>query len=917
MQASRASQSNQKGVGKMSDPFMVAVGLIGERDLTEEVLSEVMDVLAILPATKSADLASIKKQLEATIGVSMRPGDGLSSGDNPPWVEDLKASDIWHYWGSYTKQLKAEGLGAIVRTLDEDTDNILNECGNPTSQSSWRFQGLVMGDVQSGKTASYCGLISKAADAGYKVIVLMTGTIEELRSQSQERLDEGFVGKDSRAVLKGETGAEKIGAGRFRSKIANVLTSIDSDFLTANNAALRGIPLENVKEPVLLVMKKNKTALEKLISYLNSQKPRGAKHLSLPLLLVDDEADNASVNSKKDETPAAINSLIRQLLGEFRQATYVAYTATPFANVFINPEGSDLFPKNFVYSLNAPTNYIGASEIFSDNGKNADQLVDISDAEAIIPHKHDKALEIGTLPHSLEDAIGVFLLSCAIRDLRKEPLKHRSMLVNVTRFTDVQVRLAAVVKVHLHALVEDIKQYLADDLWRRHSSLARLHELYVEHYATCGAEWDSVRAKLYDSTASIKVLTINQLSDVSERLNFRAYKNTEKGRRAIAIGGLTLSRGLTLEGLCVSYFYRNSKAYDTLLQMGRWFGYRPGYAELCRIWMAPEAQDWFSHIAEVVAELRGDIRHMHKNRLPPIHFGMKVKSHPGALLVTAANKMRNSSEVEVKLSFGGRAVATPFLPRSTSVNSANVKVTSVFLKSLGASEAAGNRHVWRGVGASRIANFLQQLEIPPMNSEFIPDQRTGEKPLITFIRNNRVNSLGEWDVCIANGGGAPAEHLEFVGPSGSDVQIKKRQRQFEKPLSKLVTYLKINKQRVGEIADEKVLLSDEQICLAESQWLAEDEGERQGKTIPGKAYLAVRQRPLLTIHPIEPTEPEKDAKNADRMMELKAIDSQLFIAIGLSFPKFAETDATSVPYRLNKVYLQKLGLLEEEGDDED
>jgi hypothetical protein len=897
---------------------MVAVGLIGDRVLTEEVLAEVLGVLAALPATKYADMNAIKKQLEATIGVSMRPGEGLTSGDNPPWVEDIKASGIWHYWNSYVQQLKSDGLGPIVTTLDEDTDNILNECGNPGLQTPWRLQGLVMGDVQSGKTASYCGLICKAADAGYKVIVLLTGTIEDLRSQSQERLDEGFVGKDSREVLMGQTASGKIGAGRFRSKFANVLTSIDSDFLTSNYSALKGIPLQNIREPVLLVMKKNKTALETLNAFLNSQKPAGASQLNLPLLLVDDEADNASVNSKKDESPATINRQIRELLEKFRQATYVAYTATPFANVFINPEGSDLFPKNFVYSINAPTNYIGASEIFSEDGRHLEQIVDIMDADAVFPEKHKKTLEVADLPQSLEDAIGIFLLSCAIRDLRREPLKHRSMLVNVTRFTDVQIELAKVVKGYLLGLVEVVKQYLADDYaWSRHMPLTRLQSLYTQHYRDCGVNWNSIRPQLYDSVASVKVLTINQRSDKSERLNFRAYKNTDKGRRVIAIGGLTLSRGLTLEGLCVSYFYRNSKAYDTLLQMGRWFGYRAGYADLCRIWMTPEAQDWFDHIAEVVSELRSDIRHMHRNQLPPSQFGIKVKSHPGALLVTAANKMKNSSEVDINVSFSGRAVSTPFLPRSAAANLRNAQITSSFLVSLGHSSSIKSRYVWSGVSAPSVADFLQQLEIPAMNSEFIPDQRTGEKPLISFIRNNGIEVLKEWDICIAQGEGLSSEGFEIIGPDERRVPISKRKRQFEKPSSWQVTYLKVNKQRVGEIADEMVLLTDDQIDRAQKDWIADNSDGDKPRTIPGKAYLRVRERPLLTIHPIQPTNPTKvDPAIRDRIMDAESIDSPLLVAVSLSFPQFEEAEQSSVPYRLNKVYLQKLGLIEEEADDE-
>ncbi len=907
------------------DLFMIAVGIIGSRDLTEEILDEVMEKLAQLAPGDGSALESVKKQLESTIGIFMETGEGLTDGEHLPWVEDIKSSTDWIYWDSYVKQLKSDNFPSpVIRTLDEDTDNILTECGDPVSVSGWRIQGLVMGDVQSGKTASYCGLICKAADAGYRFIVLLTGTIEDLRSQSQERLDEGFVGVDSRELLGGNRGGQRFGAGRFRPKIPNVLTSIDSDFLTKNREALQGIPLENIKEPVLLVMKKNKSALENLINYLKSQIPKGAERLRIPLLLVDDEADNASVNAGKDDNPRTINRLIRELLEKFQQASYAAYTATPFANVFINPDPDalDLFPKNFVYSLNAPTSYIGASSIFLDGGDHEEQLVDIDDAAQTFPEKHKKDLEVQEIPESLEDAIAVFLLSCAIRDLRGEPLKHRSMLVNVSRFTNVQRRLAEVVKNHLFDLVENIKQYMADDdLWKRHPPLVRLQELFEEHYSSCGSDWDDVRWKLYDATASMKVLTINQQTGQDERLNYRAYKGNEKGRRVIAIGGLTLSRGLTLEGLCVSYFYRNSKAYDTLLQMGRWFGYRPRYADLCRIWMTAEAQDWFSHIAEVVVELRGDIKRMHANKWKPSQFGIRVKSHPGALLVTAANKMRNSSEVDVDLSFALRATETPFLPKSKEANLANAATTSRFLGSLGSAERLGGRGeeggrlFWRKVPASKVAEFLGQMDISPLNSAFIPDQRTGEKPLVAFIRDNKLDELGYWDVCVPQGKGDVASEIEFLGPGGRPMHVSKRQRRFEKPSSPSVSYLKVNKQRVGEIADEKVDLSAEQIEEAENDWRAKLENQKK-TTVPGSAYRGFRSRPLLTIHAIEPVGAEAGSK---RILDISSIEPKLLVAISLVFPEYEETENTSVPYRLNKVYMQQLGLFEDEddGDDQD
>ena len=485
----------------------------------------------------------------------------------------------------------------------------------------------------------------------------------------------------------------------------------------------------------------------------------------------------------------------------------------------------------------------------------------------------------------MEDAIGVFLLTCAIRDLRGEPLKHRSMLANVSRFTDVQRRLADVVKNYLYEVVETIKQYVADDdLWKRRPSLVRLHELFEEHYGDCGSNWIDVRKKLYDATASVKVLTINQKTGQDERLNYRAYKNNEKGRRVIAIGGLTLSRGLTLEGLCISYFYRNSKAYDTLLQMGRWFGYRPRYADLCRIWMTAEAQDWFAHIAEVVVELRGDLKRMHANKWKPSQFGIRVKSHPGALLVTAANKMRNSSEVDINLSFSLHATETAFLPKTRQANLANALVTSKFLGSLGNSERLGGRgdeggrYFWRKVPAAKVADLLRQLEISPLNSAFIPDQKSGERPLVSFIRENNLEVLKSWDVCLPQGKGEVTAEIEFLGQDGKPSHIRKRNRRFEKPSGASVPYLKINKQRVGEIADEKVDLTDEQVVEAERVWRENPDNSKKN-TVPGIAYRSFRPRPLLTIHAIEPVGAEVGSKAEKRILDVALIEPKLLVAI--------------------------------------
>ncbi len=902
------------------DPFLTAVGIIGNRDLTDELLNDVIRMLPLVMSELDEEtLNRIRKQLEATIGVSLSPGQGLHGGDQQPWLEDVKASISWEYWRAYTNQLKSIGFGKeIIRVLDEDTDNILNECGNPQKTQSWRVQGLVMGDVQSGKTASYSGLINKAADAGYKFIVLLTGTIEELRAQSQERLDEGFVGRDSRDILSGARANKPIGAGRFRSSIPNLLTSIDSDFLSANTRALGGIPLKNINEPVLLVMKKNQAPLQNLITFLDSQLTGGATQLTLPLLLIDDESDNASVNAKKDEDPATINKLIRDILKRFGKSSYVAYTATPFANVFINPDYDDLFPQNFIYSLSTPSNYIGAGSIFSESGIHQNQVEDIDDAEEVFPDKHNKDLPVLQLPESMRSALDTFLLSCAIRDIRAEPLRHRSMLINVTRFTDVQLRLSTVVKQYIYDLTEEVKQYLADDQsWMKHQRLVKLQNTWVEHYSESGVVWDELRKNLYDAIASVKVLTINQKSEASDRLNYNAYKGSTKGRRVIAIGGLTLSRGLTLEGLCISYFYRNSKAYDTLLQMGRWFGYRTGYEDLCKIWMTPIVQSWFAHIAEVVAELRMDVRRMHANNQPPRKFGIRVRSHPESLMVTAMNKMRNAQEVEVNVSFSEYGAETAFLPIRSDWNIENIRTLSEFINTLPPAGRIGSKLLWKKRDAKDIAAFLHKLKISNMNMEFLPNILGGDSPIISFIRNNEIESLQHWDICIPQGEGAEQSQFSIECEDGTVHKICARQRQFEKT-AKGSDYLRVNKQRVGDVSDEKVELSKIQIATADLEWEdARKSDPEKGVTVPGYMYRRQRLRPLITIHLIEPRDAKEGSKDQKRMLKTTDIEPQILLAISLSFPRFDGEGKDLVPYRLNKVALRSVGLIPDQDIDDD
>jgi hypothetical protein len=911
------------------DLFMLALAWLNDASLTEELLQEIMTKLKLSdPTASDEELNNVRKQLESQIGVRGIKGIGLREIDQGPWLDQRILDGIsWDYWNAYKTWIRKSGFSSdVIRVLDDDTYAILSACGDPQRDGPWSVKGLVMGDVQSGKTASYSGLINKAADVGYRIIILLTGVIEDLRAQTQSRLDEGFAGQDSRKRLQREE--SRIGVGLLKNRQPAVLTSVDKDFLSANLQAFGGVPLRTLvaQEPVLLVLKKNRSVLTSLLGYLRSQIRDGETNIDLPLLLIDDEADNASVNVKTDDNPATINRLIGEIRDIFNRSTYCAYTATPFANVFIDPENSrDLFPENFVYTLNSPTSYVGASSIFLEGGEHNHHLVSIDDAEPYFPENHKKDLQITGIPPSLEEAIRTFFISTTIRDLRNEAQKHRSMLINVSRFTDVQARLSEVVKAYVYDLKEEVRQYLAvDSRWKRHPQLLDLFATYESHFAGTG-QWDQIRKRMATSVALIQTVTVNQKSQETERLN---YKDSPTGRRIIAIGGMTLSRGLTLEGLSTSYFYRNSKAYDTLLQMGRWFGYRPGYAELCRIWMTDEVQDWYSHLAEVVDELRQDIKQMHAKQRRPRDFGMKVMAHPGNLLVTARNKMKASREVVVRISYSSIKAETPYILRSKATQTNNLSKTLSFLATLGTPREHKGRRVW-SCSRESIASYLTNLEISSLNTAFVPSSGDEEHPLIKFIRESKSPKMLEWDVAMPQGGEAPLESIKVLDKDSIPRAIKPRGRQFER-VSNHADYLKINRGRVGEVEDETIGMSDELVQAIRMEWQRDESSGN--KSIPGKRYLQRRERPLLTINLITPlasrasnetsegTLLKRTTRRRKPTMDPKDVGEGPFLALGLSFPNLDDSSDDTPPdlvtYRLNKVALQELGLLDEDEDDD-
>ncbi|MDE7033512.1 MAG: DEAD/DEAH box helicase family protein, partial [Mucispirillum sp.] len=459
----------------------------------ENILQSVLQQITL----NNEEFEETKNILYSRMAIQMDRGVCIKDYNHKPWYSAYKSTkDSFPFWQRYREYLIAEKNFPlkVINALDDSTDEIMDMLANPETEETFSRRGLIIGDVQSGKTATYIALINKAADAGYKVIILLTGTIEKLRQQTQGRIDEGFTGLDSNAVEKNQ--AAQIGVSKYNiKKDISVMsfTTTTSDF---KKAAARQVISNNSSVPVIFVVKKNKSVLEQLQQWFISYNATNG-HIKSPMLLIDDEADAASINTNNDDTnPPAINRAIRSLLKVFIRSNYVAFTATPYANIFIDPDtthemlNDDLFPKNFIYSLNAPTNYIGASSIFIDNedeegneipAKYKYMLHNNDDCEDFIPEKHKKDYTPEIIPESLKEAIASFIIANAVRDLRGYKNTHRTMLINVSRYIDVQNKLTNIIKEYFKYIIEEIRNYSKMEDALKHNSIKFIKEVYDKY----------------------------------------------------------------------------------------------------------------------------------------------------------------------------------------------------------------------------------------------------------------------------------------------------------------------------------------------------------------------------------------------------------------------------------------------------
>ena len=694
-------------------------------------------------------------------------------GETGDWFEDKLEDSNWH---RYTDLLDRKGWpDEVKQNIDISTRRTMNFLFNPREEAPEKKYGLIVGHVQSGKTADYTGLIARAADSGYNIIIVLAGLHNNLRRQTQIRLEREVMGKSKHPQGHHVRAPDNYDWVKLTTQDDDFQTLPDSGFLSGNN-------------PVIGVVKKNKSPLTKLrdMFYDFSEEKRA----KLNFLLIDDEADHATINTKKRDGDTAvcelcgfqiddsddecqscgmpfdddegdeeildatvINTRVRELLGLFQRSAYVGYTATPFANVLI-PEADDhsslgktLYPRDFISALPKPVGHLGLEEFFPTNWNEDEKpdtqvrVVPDDQAEELRSYEDDgEDIPDFHIPESLENAIIDYLLSGAARRSRGESNFHHSMLIHTKHTISNQSPVASKVE----TLVDYWNNHLLNQYSTKGISLrARFRKRWDEHFHTHPSTeetWDQIEPELMNFIHDgYDVLEIN--SSTEHNLDYDSNQMT--GLKVIAVGGNRLSRGLTLEGLCSTFFIRESRMYDTLTQMGRWFGFRFGYEDLVRLHVTPTLIEWFTWLAGVERELRADIERYGETGMLPKHLAVRILRHR-KMLPTSASKMRHA-----KAYAGGMDSSCPRMKKfpfdSIDLLSGNIASTSAFIQSLGPpiENQVDKSLVWKGIDPDSLISFIQGFSTHESDNAF------SKTDIINHI-NNRVplGELSNWSVAL-------------------------------------------------------------------------------------------------------------------------------------------------------------------------
>jgi len=895
--------------------------------VTVQQIEDAVSIALSIPQYVNLNREAIIREVQSLYNIRLDNFTIIEASERRrPWINEKRNSISWNFWKRYRDYLSVEKNFAdnVINQLDRLTDRTLDGLFDPSINGAIDKKGLVVGQVQSGKTSNYTGLICKAADSGYKLIIVLAGVHNNLRSQTQLRLDEGFLGFDTQHERAFRENNLWIGVGRLdQGSIAHSLTSSLSDFKVGTANAI-GINF-STNEPIIAVVKKNGRILERLLQWLTTQAVEidGKRVIrNKSLLLIDDEADNASINTRpEDDGTTRINGLIRDIIRLFDKSGYVGYTATPFANIFIPIHEDELFPRDFIINIPAPSNYIGPDKIFGFKLVEDEELSDtvlpivhrIDDFQDFVPNGHRNN---GVLPQNVPDSlllsIKCFIITCAIRKLRGQNNAHNSMLIHVSRFVNWQRQIRDIVQnsfdfyrrgieMNIPGVIEEIRQAFEVDR-ESYKSYTTTSQLILDSQLSDidpqiqVHTWKEVLPFLNEAASRIQVREINGGS--ADALNYFDHRD---GLSVIAIGGDKLSRGLTLEGLSISYYLRASRMYDTLMQMGRWFGYRPGYVDLCRLFTSRELNEWFCHIALASEELRDEFDYMADVAgSTPEQYALKVRTHPGVLQISASNKIRRAENIRV--SWSGRLIETYELSKKPEIIQRNLTTSINFINGLGDNfSSSPNYYLWEGINFDAIRQFFSGFNVYDNLKSASPQNLL---KFIDFKYSN--NELQLWNVGIIT----KRQGTHF--PINDDISVNLIQRTQDDDFSNNDIYY-IRKSHIISPDDEFIdLTTDERILAREASvklWREKKGGDSIPKRLNGDWVRNKIRKPnkvLLLLYFLNPTGAELD--------EL----SNPITGFAVSFPGTDRDDA--VTYAVHSQLLQNFDiedLLVPEEDDND
>lgn len=781
-------------------------------------------------------------------------------------------------WVLYKEHLKkANGFDdKAISSIEISCERILKQISNDT-RNSLPTKGLVIGNVQSGKTANMAGLMAMASDYGYNMFIVLSGTIDNLRVQTQKRIlnDLNHPGNKKWQEL-----------GHLSKHSEDRDKSSNLHFSESEMA-------------YFTVVLKNKKRLENLLEWLHLD---AHQKENMKILIIDDESDQAGVNTADVNTDERktiarlINNLVhnknkndKEAKGVFHAMNYIGYTATPYANVLNEIGDHTLYPKNFIYTLPQSNLYFGPQQIFGVDESLTEEvglegLDIIRKLEDINSREIDELSQVHKgesrdIPTGLEQAILWFILSgAALRtEGHKKPI---SMLVHSSFKVDHHNQIEKAIEKWFLKNRDNIISK-AHILWEQETNRFTLDN-FTSTYPTYGVDASDLRdyplfeELLPELNFIVKEgmgriqIDENEANDLSYiegihlcvdnsksqftadeddymRLEYPSKKHMlEKAPMFIVIGGNTLARGLTLEGLLCSYFLRTTNQGDTLMQMGRWFGYRRGYELFPRIFMSINAVEKFKFLSELDLELRNEIYNMEVLGQLPEEVGIRIKSSPSLsfMRITSKNKMQRAVEDEVD--FTGVMNQTVLFDNDIETIKSNLEITVNFIRSLGKptpTEMFMFNHsnlVWEDIDFELIStNFFDNFLFSNRSRVF-----NRINVLQDWIKiNTEDRNLGSWNVVFAGLSNDNSSKLDF----GNGLSVAKVSRTRKKSNENESDFIDI-----GVLRGPKDLISDIRIDQYNQldDELIKKEMNKNPK-ITHRNYFGLNKTPQLTFYCID------------------------------------------------------------------